>query len=54
MNRKSLLKRIKITRTGKIIRRTAGLSHFRSKKSNPKIYAKKRAKLASQKIMKYK
>jgi len=31
--RKSILKRFKITKTGKILRRTTGLNHYRSKKS---------------------
>lgn len=34
---KTLAKRIKITKTGKIIRRQMGLSHFRAKKSSKSI-----------------
>jgi len=35
--RKSILKRFKITKTGKILRRPTGLSHYRAKKSGKKI-----------------
>ena len=35
--RKSILKRFKITKTGKILRRPTGLDHFRAKKSGKKI-----------------
>lgn len=35
--RKSLIKRFKITRTGKILRRPCGQDHFRAKKSGKKI-----------------
>lgn len=35
--RKSLTKRFKITRTGKVLRRTIGQDHFRAKKSGNKI-----------------
>ena len=35
--RKSILKRFKITKTGKILRRPAGLDHYRAKKSGKKI-----------------
>jgi len=31
--RKSILKRFKITKTGKILRRPTGLDHYRAKKS---------------------
>ena len=31
--RKSISKRFKITKTGKVLRRTAGLNHYRAKKS---------------------
>jgi large subunit ribosomal protein L35 len=34
--RKSLLKRFKITKTGKILRRRAGQDHYRAKKSGKK------------------
>jgi len=35
--RKSILKRFKFTKTGKILRRPTGLDHFRAKKSGKKI-----------------
>lgn len=35
--RKSLTKRFKITKTGKILRRYTGLDHYRAKKSGKKI-----------------
>ena len=35
--RKSLKKRFKITRTGKVLRRPTGLDHYRAKKSGKKI-----------------
>ncbi len=35
--RKSISKRFKITKTGKILRRPTGQNHFRAKKSGKKI-----------------
>lgn len=35
--RKSILKRFKITKTGKILRRVCGQDHYRTKKSGKKI-----------------
>jgi len=35
--RKSILKRFKITKSGKILRRPTGLNHYRAKKSGKKI-----------------
>ena len=35
--RKSILKRFKITKSGKILRRQTGLDHYRMKKSGKKI-----------------
>lgn len=35
--RKSITKRFKITKTGKILRRPTGLNHYRAKKSGKKI-----------------
>lgn len=35
--RKSLSKRFKITKTGKVLRRPTGLDHYRAKKSGKKI-----------------
>lgn len=37
--RKSILKRFKITKTGKVLRRRTGLDHYRAKKSGKKIRA---------------
>jgi len=35
--RKSITKRLKITKNGKFLRRITGLNHFRAKKSGKKI-----------------
>lgn len=35
--KKSILKRFKITKTGKILRRKVGQNHYRAKKSGKKI-----------------
>lgn len=35
--RKSILKRFKITKTGKVLRRATGQDHYRAKKSGKKI-----------------
>jgi len=35
--RKSIIKRFKITKTGKILRRPTGLNHYRSKKSGKRV-----------------
>jgi len=35
--RKSLTKRFKVTKTGKILRRPSGLDHYRAKKSGKRI-----------------
>lgn len=35
--RKSILKRFKITRNGKILRRPTGLNHYRAKKSGAQV-----------------
>jgi large subunit ribosomal protein L35 len=35
--RKSISKRFKITKTGKVLRRAMGLDHFKAKKSGEKI-----------------
>jgi len=40
--RKSILKRFKITKTGKILRRATGLDHYRAKKSGKKIRQKRK------------
>ncbi|MBZ1348544.1 MAG: 50S ribosomal protein L35 [Candidatus Nealsonbacteria bacterium] len=36
-SRKSITKRFKITKTGKILRRPTGLDHYRAKKSGKRI-----------------
>jgi ribosomal protein L35 len=43
-NRKSFLKRFKITKSGKILRRTMGISHFLAKKSSEMIRKKRKLK----------
>jgi len=35
--RKSITKRFKITKTGKILRRLSGLNHYRAKKSGKRV-----------------
>ena len=35
--RKSIIKRFRITKTGKILRRPSGLDHYRAKKSGKRI-----------------
>jgi len=35
--RKSIKKRFKITKTGKVLRRATGLNHYRSKKTGEKV-----------------
>ncbi len=40
--RQSVLKRFKITKTGKILRRVAGLDHYRAKKSGKQIRNKRK------------
>jgi len=40
--RKSILKRFKITKTGKILRRPTGLDHYRAKKPGKKIRKSRR------------
>jgi large subunit ribosomal protein L35 len=40
--KKSLTKRFKVTKTGKILRRATGQDHFRAKKSGKLIRAKKK------------
>jgi large subunit ribosomal protein L35 len=39
--RKSLVKRFKITKTGKVLRRVGGQNHYRAKKSGKKIRQKR-------------
>lgn len=45
--RKSLLKRFKITKNGKVLRRISGQNHFRSKKSGKLIRLKRKWKEVS-------
>ena len=45
MAKKTFTKRFRVTKTGKIMRRQMGLSHFKSKKS-PKIIRNKRSSIA--------
>lgn len=40
--RKSISKRFKITKTGKVLRRAAGLDHYRAKKTGKKIRKKRK------------
>ncbi len=40
--RKSVLKRIKFTKNGKIIHRMSGQNHFRAKKTSENLRAKRR------------
>lgn len=40
--KKSILKRLKITKTGKILRRKMGQSHCRAKKSNTELRRKQK------------
>lgn len=39
--RKSLIKRFKITRTGKVLRRLSGQNHYRAKKSQKQLRQKR-------------
>ncbi len=41
---KSLSKRIKITRNGKIVRRSMGVNHFRTRKSAKNIRGKRKTR----------
>ncbi|OGF87644.1 hypothetical protein A3B19_02520 [Candidatus Giovannonibacteria bacterium RIFCSPLOWO2_01_FULL_46_32] len=45
---KSILKRFKITKTGKILHGGSGINHFQAKKSRGKQLAKKRQSALSQ------
>jgi len=40
--KKAILKRFKITKTGKILRRRAGLNHYRAKKTGGQVRRKRR------------
>jgi large subunit ribosomal protein L35 len=53
--RKSITKRFKITKTGKVLRRATGLDHYRAKKTGKKIReSRKRLKLSSAEIKRLK
>jgi large subunit ribosomal protein L35 len=53
--RKSITKRFKITKTGKVLRRATGLDHYRAKKSGKKVReSRKRLKLSSAEIKRLK
>ncbi len=53
--KKSLIKRLKITKTGKILRRATGLDHYRAKKSGKQIRQKKKwVKLSKGEVKKMK
>lgn len=41
---KSLTKRIKITRTGKVVRRSMGVNHFRTRKTQKNIRGKRKTR----------
>ncbi len=45
--RKSILKRFKITKTGKVLRRPTGLNHCRAKKSGKRIRKSRKLVLVS-------
>ncbi|XOB41442.1 MAG: 50S ribosomal protein L35 [Candidatus Nealsonbacteria bacterium] len=45
--RKSILKRFKFTKTGKVLRRPTGLSHYRAKKSGKRIRKSRKLVLVS-------
>lgn len=40
--KKSVSSRIKITKNGKLVRRTTGIGHFRTRKSNKNIQMKRK------------
>jgi len=42
MMRKSILKRLKITKNGKVLRRVIGLNHYLAKKSGKRIRRKRK------------
>ncbi len=53
--KKSLMKRLKITKTGKILRRATGLDHYRAKKSGKQIrQSRKWVKLSKDEVKKMK
>jgi large subunit ribosomal protein L35 len=53
--KKSITKRFKVTRTGKVLRRATGLDHYRAKKSGKKTReSRKRLKLSGSEIKRLK
>lgn len=50
----SIIKRIKISRKGKILRRISGQSHFLSKKSSKKIRKKRKLTEVNKNILRIK
>ncbi|MBM3250914.1 MAG: 50S ribosomal protein L35 [Candidatus Nealsonbacteria bacterium] len=50
--RKSITKRFKITKTGKILRRATGQNHFQAKKSGKRIRQSRKWLLASKPLAK--
>jgi ribosomal protein L35 len=52
--RKSFTKRLKTTKTGKVLRRISGQSHFLAKKSSVVLKRKKKLKLAPKEFLTYK
>ncbi|MFQ6049592.1 MAG: 50S ribosomal protein L35 [Candidatus Paceibacterales bacterium] len=53
--RKSISKRFKITKTGKVLRRPTGLDHYRAKKSGKKVRkSRKMVKVSKAKAKKIK
>lgn len=53
MQRKSAKKRIRVTRTGKILRRTSGICHFRTRKSSKTLRNKKPLRAGHKNFLKY-
>ena len=47
VTKKSVAKRVKITRTGKIVRRPMGVNHFKTRKSNRNLRGKRQTRLVS-------
>jgi len=50
--RKSIASRIKITKTGKILRRSMGQGHFRAKKDHSRISDKRRMRTIDRNVIK--
>ncbi|OGY98791.1 MAG: hypothetical protein A2855_00720 [Candidatus Liptonbacteria bacterium RIFCSPHIGHO2_01_FULL_57_28] len=45
---KSLAKRVRVTRTGKLVRRPLGVNHFKTRKSNKNLRGKRKARTFSE------